>query len=80
MKNQLNTVDCAKRIHSKAPATWDTMDPVNYLKNDDFLISVQSINIQNQELYKRKDKFVFSVLQQACLKNYDFTLRVQDMN
>ena len=55
----------------------DTMD---YLNDDELLILVQSINIQKQEFFKRKDKYVFSVLQQACLQNYDFTLRVQDMN
>ena len=80
MKNQLNAVDCAKFIDSKVPATWEMIDPVDYLNDDELLILVQSINIQNQELFKRKDKFVFSVLQQACLKNYDFTLRVQNMN
>ena len=41
---------------------------------------MQSINIQNQQLYIKKDKFVFAVLKQACLKNFDFILRVQDMN
>ena len=80
MKNQLNAIDCAKFIDSKVPATWEMIDPVDYRNDEELLLLVQSINIQNQELYKRKDKFVFSVLQQACLKNYDFTLRVQDMN
>ena len=56
------------------------IDPVDYPNDEESLILIQNINIQNQELFKRKDKFVFSVLQQACLQNYDFTLRVQDMN
>ena len=42
------------------------------------LVLVNSIDIQNQELFKRKDTFVVAVLKQACLKNVDFTLRVQD--
>ena len=41
---------------------------------------MNGINIQNQELFIIKDKFVFTVLKQACLKNIDFTLRVQDMD
>ena len=40
MKNQLNAVDCAKLIDSKVPATWDRIDHVDYLKDDDLLISV----------------------------------------
>ena len=80
MRNKLNAADCAKFINEKDPATWEMIDPVDYLKDEELLILVQSINIQNQELFIRKDKFVFSVLQQACLQNYDFTLRVQDMN
>ena len=80
MKNQLNAVDCAKFIDSKVPATWDMIDPLDYRNDDELLVFVQSINIQIQEIYRRKDKFVLSVLQQACLKNYDFTFRVQDIN
>ena len=41
---------------------------------------MNSINIHNQELFIRKDKFVFAVLKQACLKNVDFTVRVQGMD
>ena len=79
MKNQFNAVDCAKFISDEIPANWEMIDPVGYLQEEELSILVQSIIIQNQELYKRKDKFVFSVLQLACLKNYNFTLRVQDM-
>ena len=68
MKNQLNALDCAKCIDIKEPAIWDIIDSVDGLNNDELLVLVQSINIQNKELYKRKDKFVLSVLQQACLK------------
>ena len=80
MKNQLNAVDCAKFIDIKEPATWDMIDPVQCLYDDESLVLVQSINIQNQELYKRQDKFVVSVLQQACLKitisSYVFKIRI----
>ena len=41
---------------------------------------VNSMNVQNQELLKSKDTFIFAVLKQACLKNFDFTLCVQDMD
>ena len=47
---------------------------------ENLLILVQCVDIQNQELYKRKYKFIFAVLKQACLENYDFILRVQDMD
>ena len=47
MKNQLVAVDCATFIYSKVMAAWDKIDPVDYL--------VQSINIWNQDLYKRKN-------------------------
>ena len=36
--------------------------PVDYINDEELLILVNSINIQNQELYNRKDKFVFAVL------------------
>ena len=38
------------------------IDPANFLQDEELSILVQSLNIQNQELYKRKDKFVFAVL------------------
>ena len=45
------------------------------------IISVSKyINLQNQELFIRKNKIVFAFLKQACLKNIDFTLRIQDMD
>ena len=80
MKNKLNAVDCAKFIDSKESPTWNMIDKVQYINDPKLLVLVNSINIQNQELFIRKDKFVFAVLKQACLKNYDFTLRVQDMD
>ena len=49
---------------------------VDYLKEPKLLVFVNIINIQNQELFKKKDKLVFAVLKQACLKHVDFTLRV----
>ena len=61
MKNQLNAVDYAKFINEKEPATWEMIDTLDYLNGDELLIFVQSINIQNQELFKRSDK--------ACLQN-----------
>ena len=48
IKNQLNAIDCAKFIDSKEPATWEMIDAVDYLNDDELLILVQSINIQNQ--------------------------------
>ena len=80
MKNKLNAVDCAKFLDNKTLPTWDMIDVGQYRNEEELLILVNSINIQNEELFKRKDKFVFAVLKQACLKNYDFTLRVQDMD
>ena len=37
----------------------------DYLQDYELLILVQGINIKNQELFKRNDKFVFAVLKQA---------------
>ena len=51
---------------SKIMATWDMVDPVDYLQENELLTLVQSIKIQNQELFKRQDKFVFTVLEPAC--------------
>ena len=76
----MNAVDCAKFIDSKEMPTYDIIDEVDYLKESKLLILVESINIQNQELFKRKDKFVFAVLKQAFPKNVDVTLSVQDMD
>ena len=45
MENQLNAVDCAKFIGSKVIPTWDMIDVVDYLQDDDLLTLVQSINI-----------------------------------
>ena len=59
MKNQLNAVDCAKFINDKGPATWDMIDPVDYLNDHELLILVQIINIQNQELYKERINLSF---------------------
>ena len=72
MKNKLNAGDCTRLIGSKVMSTWDMFDPVRYVKEPKLLVLVNSINIQNQELFIRKDKFVFAVLKQACLKNVDF--------
>ena len=80
MKNKLNAVDSEKFIDSKVMPIWDMIDPVQYIKDHKLLVLVNSINIQNQELFIRKDKFVLAVQKQACLKNVDFTLRVQDMD
>ena len=56
MKNQLYAFDCAKFIDDKVPATWEIIDRVDYLNDDELLILVQkSINIQNQELFKRHE-------------------------
>ena len=43
--------------------------PVDYLLDGELLILVQKINIRNQQLYIRKDKFVFADLKHAYLKN-----------
>ena len=48
--------------------TWDMIDTVDHLKETNLLLSISSINIKNQELFKSMDKFVFAVLKQACLK------------
>ena len=37
------------------------IDLVDYLNDEDILILFQSINIQNQKLYKRMDKFAFVI-------------------
>ena len=39
-------------------ATWDMIDPVDYFQVEELLILVQSINILNQELYKRQDVYI----------------------
>ena len=56
------------------------IDTVDYQKEPKLLVLMNSINIQSQDLFKKKDKFVFAVLKQACLKKVDFTLRVQGMD
>ena len=69
MKNKLNAVDFAESKDSKVMPTWDMIDTMDYLKEPKILVLVNSINIQNQELFIRTDKFVFPVLKQACSKN-----------
>ena len=54
------------------------IDSVDYLLEVKLFILVQNINIQNNDQYTRKLKFVFAVLKQAFSEklNIDFTLRV----
>ena len=47
-------------FNGKVMATRDMIDAADYLQVEELLILVQSINIQNQELYKWKDKFMFA--------------------
>ena len=56
------------------------IDEVDHLKEPKSKILMHSIYIQNQELFKRKQKFVLVVLKQAFLKSVEFTLLVQDMD
>ena len=40
MKNQLDAFDCAKFVNDKEPASWEMIDPVDYLHDNELLILV----------------------------------------
>ena len=79
MKKQLVSVGCSDFIDDKVDARWYMTDTIDYLQGEEFSILVQSVNIQNRELYIRKSKFVFAVLNKHALK-YRFPFRVQNMD
>ena len=47
MKNQLNSVDCAKFIDSKVPVTWEMIDPIDDINGDDELLILVIFRIKS---------------------------------
>ena len=43
MENQTNAVDCVKFVHSKEPTTWDMINIVDYLTEEELLFLVQRL-------------------------------------
>ena len=59
-ENQSNAVDCSKCLYNKVkPAgdVIDVIDVVDYLREDDLLILMQSINIQRKNYLRERTIF-----------------------